>query len=490
MVAGLVILGVLLRLPFVGLFPMPDESGLLIVASHWHDSGPMMYGHLFVDRPPGLLAFYAVVNALGGITAARWLGMVLVAVLVLAASRVGWLLGGRRGAVWAGGVAMALSTNRAIGAQEINAELIGVPFIVAGIALGLDAVRRDHAPARQRLLLVAAGLLVAVGPLVKQNLVDGVVFLVVLIAAQAWAGRWGPRRTFPALGLVVAGVAVLPVIAAIWFAVDGPGLTVVWRTLFGFRVQAGQVISDGSLVAVGERMRRLPLLALSSGLVTLLLAGAWLLRRRLSHPVVLATGAALVVELVGVGLGGSYWAHYLIALVPGVVLVVSATAAVAGRGLPMALAVALALTSTLVDTAVAVVGPPAATQNIRDRAVTSWLEDAHLPGDTGLVTYGQAQVLEASGLRPGYAFLWSLPARTLDPDLHRMARDLHRPGGPDWVVVWMPVDTWGLDPYGLVAGELTRHYRQVATICGVPIWLKSGEYRTLPPVPAGCTVTP
>ena len=227
-----------------------------------------------------------------------------------------------------------------------------------------------------------------------------------------------------------------------------------------------------------------------SGLVTVLLAGAWLLRRRLSHPVVLATGVALTIELVGVALGGSYWAHYLIALIPGAVLVVAATAAVVKRGVPMLLAVAFALTSTLVDTAGAVVGPAPAEQDLRDRAVTSWLQDAHLPGDTGLVTYGQAQVLEASGLRPGYAFLWSLPARTLDPDLHRLARDLHAPSGPDWVVVWLPVDTWGLDPHGLVAGELTRHYRQVATVCGVPIWLKSGEYRTLPPVPAGCTVTP
>lgn len=489
-VAGLVVLAVLLRLPFLGLFPMPDESGLLIVASQWHDSGPMMYGHLFVDRPPGLIAFYAAVHALGGITAARWLGMVLVGVLVVAASRVGWLLAGRRGVLWAGVVAMALATNRATGAQEINAELIGVPFIVAGIALGVDAVRREHPPARQRLLLVAAGLLVTVGPMVKQNLVDGIAFLVVLVAAQAWCGRWGIRRAVSSLGLLSVGVAVLPVLVAIWFVVDGPGLAVVWHTLFGFRVQAGQVISDGSLVAVGERMRKLPLLALSSGLVTVLLAGAWLLRRRLSHPVVLATGVALTIELVGVALGGSYWAHYLIALIPGAVLVVAATAAVVKRGVPMLLAVAFALTSTLVDTAAAVVGPAPAEQDLRDRAVTSWLQDAHLPGDTGLVTYGQAQVLEASGLRPGYAFLWSLPARTLDPDLHRLARDLHAPSGPDWVVVWLPVDTWGLDPHGLVAGELTRHYRQVATVCGVPIWLKSGEYRTLPPVPAGCTVTP
>ena len=56
---------------------------------------------------------------------------------------------------------MALATNRATGSQEINAELIGVPFIVAGIALGLDAVRREHTPTRQWLLLVSAGLLVS-----------------------------------------------------------------------------------------------------------------------------------------------------------------------------------------------------------------------------------------------------------------------------------------------------------------------------------------
>ena len=158
--------------------------------------------------------------------------------------------------------------------------------------------------------------------------------------------------------------------------------------------------------------------------------------------------------------------------------------------MPMVLAVAFALTSTVVDTASAVVGTPVDHQDLRDRAVTSWLAAAHLPGDTGLVTYGQAQVLEASGLRPGYPYLWSLPARTLDPDLHRLARRLHASAGPDWVVVWLPVDTWGLDPYGLVTKELTRHYRRVATVCDVPIYLKGGEYRSLPPVPSGCTVTP
>jgi len=489
-VAGLVVLGTLLRLPFLGLFPMPDESGLLIVASHWRDGGPMMYGHLFVDRPPGLIAFYALAHALGGIAAARWMGMLLVALLVVAASRVGLLLGGRRGAIWAGIAAVALATNRATGAQEINAELIGVPFIVAGIALGLDAVRREHAATRQAALLLGAGLLVMAGPAVKQNLMDGVVFLVVIVVAQAWHLRSGWRHALSSLGLLAGGMALLPVAVMVWFVVDGPGLSVVWQTLYGFRVEAGRVISDGSLVAVGARMRQLPVLALSSGLVTLLLAGAWALRRWLSHPVVLATGAALAVEIAGVALGGSYWAHYLIALIPGVVLVVAAASAMVKGTVPMVLAVAFALTSTVVDTASAVVGTPVDQQDLRDRAVTSWLEDAHLPGDTGLVTYGQAQVLEASGLRPGYPYLWSLPARTLDPDLHRLTRGLHAQAGPDWVVVWLPVDTWGLDPHGLVAKELTRHYRLVATVCDVPIYLKSGEYRSLPPVPSGCTVTP
>lgn len=92
---------------------------------------------------------------------------------------------------------------------------------------------------------------------------------------------------------------------------------------------------------------------------------------------------------------------------------------------------------------------------------------AHRPGDTGLVTYGQAQLLEDSGLRPGYPYLWSLPARTLDPRLCEMVHDLRSPHRPDWIIEWLPVDTWDLDAHGHARQAITTRYREVGTVCGV-----------------------
>ncbi len=347
-VAGFVLLAAALRAPFIGLFPYPDEAGLLIVAAHWRDEGPQLYGHLFVDRPPGLLLFYAAADALGGIEAARWLGLVLVGGLVVASGRVGWLLGGRRGATWTAAAAAALACTPATGALEVNAELIGVPLIVAAAAFALDAVRRDHSPRRRAGLLVAAGIAAGLAPTVKQNLVDGLVFVVVLVALEAWSGRWGLRRTAAAGGLVGAG-AVLPWAVILgWFVADGPGATVLWDALVGFRIEAGRVMASDPYAAVTERLTQLPLLATVSGLVLLLIVAGWLLRRRLGQPVVVATGALLATELAGLALGGNYWAHYLIALIPAAVLLVASAAPPRVSRWPLTAAVVFTVASAVV----------------------------------------------------------------------------------------------------------------------------------------------
>src|SRR6188472_3226410 len=103
--AGIVTLAVglalLLRLPFLHRLAFPDEAGLLIVAQNWHEGGTNLYGTLFVDRPPLLLAFWQVADALGGVEAARLMGLLAVAVVVAAAGWIGHTLAGRRGTAWA-----------------------------------------------------------------------------------------------------------------------------------------------------------------------------------------------------------------------------------------------------------------------------------------------------------------------------------------------------------------------------------------------------
>src|SRR6476646_1707873 len=88
-VALAVVLVTVLRLPFLHRFPYPDEAGMLIVAANWHEGGTNLYGTLFVDRPPLLLLFYKTADILGGVDAARLMGLVAAAVAVVVAGWIG-----------------------------------------------------------------------------------------------------------------------------------------------------------------------------------------------------------------------------------------------------------------------------------------------------------------------------------------------------------------------------------------------------------------
>ena len=48
----------------------PDEGGFAMVARHWHEAGPFLYGPQWVDRPPGLIALFDAAQHLGRVR--RW----------------------------------------------------------------------------------------------------------------------------------------------------------------------------------------------------------------------------------------------------------------------------------------------------------------------------------------------------------------------------------------------------------------------------------
>ncbi len=480
-------LAVLLRLPFLRSLAFPDEAGLLIVARNWHEGGGNLYGNLFVDRPPLLLMFWQVANALGGIEAARLMGLLAVAVVVAAAGWVGHTLAGRRGTTWAALTAAVLVANPMIGTTEINAELLGAPLTLVSVGCLLAGVRppvRRPLGWRRTSLVLLAGASGAGAMLVKQNLMDALVFGAALAVTAALSGRWPRARARRVLLLGLAG-AVGPIgLTALWAATDGPGLAQLWDTLYAFRFDAAHAI--GSVPSPANDARRLTLgwLAVISGIAVVMTVGGATLWRPLRgrDPLVVATGAMVVWEVVGILGGGSYWTHYLVGLVPGVVLVVAVTAT---RGLATrrlgAAALAFTIASALVST-----GLQAGTARVRDArpdrtyVVGTWLGRAAHAGDTGTVLYGNADLLLTANLAPGTDQLWSLPSRALDPQSTELNRQLNGPHPPTWVIGWFPLDTWGLDPQRLVMATLSLRYRVVATICDVPVYLHRGVHRALP----------
>jgi hypothetical protein len=331
---------------------------------------------------------------------------------------------------------------------------------------------------------MVAGLTGTAALLVKQNLADGLVFAAVLVGSAGITGRWSRRSALRLLTLGVLGSGVVVAATVAWTLAAGHGIGDLASTLFGFRVRAAQVIAEGSTSAPESRLLRLLGVSVVSGLVVLLAVAAGPVRRGMARrqPVAFATTAMTLFGVVGIAAGGSYWQHYLLQLLPAAVLAAAITSADGRPVLATRAVVAMATVSAVLAVALA----PVAFPRHHESRLVDWLAQARHPHDSALVTYGQANIIEAARLRPArYPYLWSLPVRAEDPGLIRLRAALTGPHAPTWLVEWLPVDTWGLDPSGALARVIHREYRSVA-VCGVPVHLRRDATRVLPPVPSSC----
>lgn len=468
---------VALRIPFIGELAYTDEGGYLLVARQWHAGGSALYGDLFVDRPPLLMLFWRLVDANGGIEMARWFACLGVLILVACAGCAGNMVGGARGAVWSAVTAAALASTPALGAREVNAELLAAPLLMASCTSTLMALRRTS-PIAHWLWAVAAGLLGALAPLVKQNFVDSLAFATVLVIASMFAGTLPRRFALRVLAGGAMGALVPVVVTALWAETTAPGLGGLWYALYGFRSDASRVILSQSIDAPLSRLFIMLGAAVGTGLLGVIVCYLVSSRRRLRQrdPLTVAVTTMLALGLVGVALGFSYWAHYLIGLIPMLCLAAGSLAEKPRRR--HVTVVAFVAASAVVAT-VASIGPMFASRTT-EASLTQLLRDASRETDSVVITYGHPNLMEGAGLQPAYPYVWSLPLRVLDPRLSQLTRTVAGPSAPTWLVEWEPFDTWGIDTRKRLVTAVDRHYRRVATVCGVAVYLHNGETRPMP----------
>ncbi len=486
-VAGAVLVAIMLRIPLVGLPVFPDEGGYLLVARYWHSGGPGLYGDLWVDRPPLLILFWRLADALGGIEAGRVLALLAVAALVVSAGSAGWSISGLRGARWACVTAAALSVSPLLHAEEVDGELLAVPLVMMACALTLLARQQPNFGARTAAYGTLAGVTAASAFLVKQNFIEGLVFIAVMLAGSWWQGHI--TKTFALqLSRWSAVGALIPVSLTIgWAITRSAGLGTLYSTLFAFRSAASEVIGSHSLSAPEHRSWHLMGLLVLSGLLPLALCflGFALTALRRKDPVATAITLMLLIEGASIAVGGSYWSHYLIALIPSVA-VGAAWLAIQPRRVSRILVALLAATNLMAAGSYLVYAHTGGTE----ASVASYLARAHAAGDTGFVAYGHPNILESSGLTPVYPQLWSLPLRVLDPDLTHLTRQLRGPRAPTWFVQGSSLNSWDIDRLGTLARTRDSRYRLVATICDVPIYLLKGVSRSDPTMAGTCSTTP
>ncbi|WP_138759689.1 hypothetical protein [Modestobacter altitudinis] len=463
-----------------------DEGGYLLVARQWHTGGEFLYGDYFVDRPPLLMLIFRLASLVEWDQAIRVLAIPFVLLFVLAGWRAGTLLGGPAGGRWAAVVAAGVMCSPGLAAEQADGELFGAAFVMAAIALALSAWHADSGTGRL-CWAGAAGVAAAAAPLVKQNLLEGLVLLAGLVLYGCWshdgAARHRALRIAPA---ALVGALVPCALALVWLTAARSGLSAAWRDLVAFRGAAFDTIWASSPDASIRRAWLLVGLGLVTGLLPVVLT--WFLAAsrfpRHGQPGVRTITALLVFGVGAIVAGGSYWPPYLLQLAPAAVLAAGAMApsvSVAGawmRGCSRTV-VAAAVLGTLVSGVVHATVP----QVSYSQRIGEWLADSKAPSDTGLVAYGNAAVLETADMPSPYPHLWSVPMRTLDPEQTRLRATLGGPGAPAWIVQVTGLDSWGIDDRSRLRELLHQRYRIVAEICGHPVWLRQDLTRALAPSP-------
>lgn len=456
----------------------PDEAGFLLVARGWDPQPDSMFGTYWVDRPPLIIAVVKAADAVAGpyflraVAAAGVFALVLLAASVTRrlAAYAGW--SGERAAVWVAVLTGALAALPLSDSVSAKGEVLGIPVVMASCWAALVALERRSLP-----WAALSGLLATTAVGLKQSLLGGLAFGGVLLVGALVARRLDGLTFTRLAGAALVGASI-PVLATVGWAVGaGVDLETVWYTVVTFRADASEVLMSHGSRANEKRADELVFIACVSGIAA---AVGWFVLnlprtlRRLPVPT-LAVLAMLLVDVLGVVLGGSYWRPYLIAVIPSVALalavVLVADERVPGsgrRGRAVRRVAPLVALWATVCTVVSVVDwtIDTATDDIPTEFYTGEsIRGSAQPGDTLVVYGGRADIQWGAGLPSPYEHLWSLPMRTLDPDLRQLHRILRGPDAPTWVVTWVPLDSWGL-PGHKVERVLEERYVLAGKGCG------------------------
>ncbi|MDN4173744.1 hypothetical protein QWY28_12355 [Nocardioides sp. SOB77] len=473
----------LLRLPGLTRPLRADEAGFTLVARGWDPRADSVYGDLFVDRHPLVVGVFALSDRVGGEHAIRVLGALACALAVLGAAAVARRVASERAARWTAVAVAALLTNTVIDAVAVKGEILALPFLLGSVLLSLDALSRRSAPRA-----FAAALLGTTALGMKQNLAGALAFGAVLLVAALLARRLD-GRTFTRLAAAAVAGAAVPVLATVaWAAAAGVELDTVWYAVYGFRMDATDVLGASSSDGPVARAVTLAFAALAAGMVAVI--GGFLVHVRRewrADPVVTAATLAIVVtDAASLALGGSYWRDYLFGLVPATALCAALLARHrTGRGRAMRVVIGLSAVSSLVCMLGWVGWNALDFQEFHEADTGDAIAAAAAPGDTLVVFGGRADLQLRSGLSTPYPHLWSLPMRTLDRGYADLGRLLRGPEAPTWLVAWVPWDAWGAPgAEELYAAVRARYERHGSGCSDRPVYLLRGLDR--PPLEPDC----
>ena len=447
--AGLALVGVVLRLPFFDAPLTADEGGYAEIARLW-SHGQSLYQSAWVDRPQGLILVFRSALALGlrstidlRIVAAGF----AVVLILLAALLAAEMVGRRRGLVVAALVATA-GASPFIEAFTLSGELVASVFATAAIL----AFTRYLSTGRVTWLLFS-GVGAGSAWMVKQSAFDAAVTVGVLLAFQG--RKWGHAALFAmavatpiAAGIVLSGNPEAWFRAVVVYGVhaSGTGQTLHERwTLF-----------QRSFGSAAKALGPIFVLAILGWRKAPALARIW-----------------LVLSALGVLVGGNFHYHYYLQLVVPLSLLAafvplpsrwSALSAAAAAGLAVLFAVPLWRAT---DVAQARAIWPRDTHVQSDSAVADYLRKNSRPFEGVYVMWAAADLYYLADRRPTLPYLWLRNVQTINGALAAVRRSLDRRNAALVVVEQAPSS---VDPSGTTSADLLRNYRLKTRVRGIAIY--------------------
>lgn len=412
----------LLRLPFLGSVG-PDEGGYAYAAWQWA-SGRPLYSSVWIDRPQGLMLAYRGLVSLALDPWAIRLGAViagaLISVLIVA---VGTQLVSRAAGLFAGALFAVVGVGPRIEGFTFNGELAAAVPATAAIAAALRA-----RTTRSRALFAAAGVLGGGAMLMKQSGFDGVLVAFAL-ALSGPAGRRGRDA------VAVGGGAALPIAASL-----------AAGALEGWRAYWSGIVASHPTVSVAARLHHLRVNGAAPArdllLVAIVAAAGVAAARRLPVarwlvPLWISVAAAAI------NVGGFYWPHYYVQLVPPLCL----AAGVGLDRLPVRRA-SIAALAVAVPALFFVGNVLASTDEHRehliryalgfenDSRIAGYVRTHSSPREPVFAYLSRADFYFLAERRASYPYLWAHPVATTPGARRELVRMLAAPTRPFYVVLF------------------------------------------------------
>jgi len=402
--------------------PFDRDEGVYATVARGLSHGQLPYRDLFDHKPPLIYGWYWLSFAAFGerVEAPRFTGALVLSATAILVAWCAAMLYGRRGAVIAGLVFAAAAANPFM-EPGMNTE----PFMLLPMAGSLAAALYGRQRGN-RGLFVVSGVLLALAALTKTvALANGPVILAVIALENGRRVRWRYGIAFAGGGLAVAA-ATLVLAAAMGVLGDFLWANVGYNAVYARELSAGQQFTMLQNTAIAFVVSAFPVILVAS-------AGAACaaLRRTRADWIVLAWLAA---SFAGSAMGGHYFIHYLVQVLPALALAASAMAAgipirvsrTTGAGFALLLLVATGqslaadlpvyLGATDADRMALKEGDDVARERAVESAeVAAWIAARTSPSDR-IFEYGrESQVYFAAGRQPSARFfydrpLWGSPA--------------------------------------------------------------------------------